>query len=644
MRYYFLILLLLIPYLLQAQLKFSTQYGNKELTFKQNTANEVQNKFRKELQGVHPRLFYNQRTIDRIKQLYAQNDPFVVMYAENAHKEADQILKEPLLDYYLDDAGLRIPSIHKFATQAPHLIFMYQMTGETKYADRCYQQLAIFCKYPDWGADRHFLDTGIGAFNFAFVYDGLYNYMTPDQRKILEEGVLKHALNIGKYQIDGGKSVWKWYLANNNWNGICNSGLIVAALAMYEENPDFLSQVIAAAMNCLPHYLVEFEPDGQSEEGLMYWSYGLMYTNLGLEAMTNTLGTTNGLADIAGLRKTGWFPFLMSGPVTSLNIGDDPLRYSRDTSFLWFARYYNDPALAKQHLELCMKNGRCQWQDIYFYDPELVTKAKTTTIPLDNAIRGIELYSIRENWDSSDAMYIAIHGGANNANHGHLDAGSFYIQALGEVFAYGNLGSDNYTYPGYFSQKTSPDYLDSINEQTEPGRWHFYRLRTEGKNCIVVNPTIRPEQKENGIAIMKSSENKKEKSCYTFDLTDCYERDLISYNRTIGMDRKRKYMVVKDLLECRDPNSSVWWFMHTKADIELQERGHIAILTMADKKMKVEIVSPLDASFQTLPATYLLKDSFPLTKNSENKGFGKLAIELEGKRSLAIEVMFTPLN
>jgi hypothetical protein len=96
--------------------------------------------------------------------------------------------------------------------------------------------------------------------------------MTPDQRKILEEGVLKHALNIGKYQIDGGKSVWKWYLANNNWNGICNSGLIVAALAMYEENPDFLSQVIAAAMNCLPHYLVEFEPDGQSEEGLMYWS------------------------------------------------------------------------------------------------------------------------------------------------------------------------------------------------------------------------------------------------------------------------------------------------------------------------------------------------------------------------------------
>ena len=110
------------------------------------------------------------------------------------------------------------------------------------------------------------------------------------------------------------------------------------------------------------------------------------------------------------------------------------------------------------------------------------------------------------------------------------------------------------------------------------------------------------------------------------------------------MYRKRKYMVVKDLLECRDPNSSVWWFMHTKADIELQERGHIAILTMADKKMKVEIVSPLDASFQTLPATYLLKDSFPLTKNSENKGFGKLAIELEGKRSLAIEVMFTPLN
>ena len=241
-------------------------------------------------------------------------------------------------------------------------------------------------------------------------------------------------------------------------------------------------------------------------------------------------------------------------------------------------------------------------------------------------------------------MYIAIHGGANNANHGHLDAGSFYIQALGEVFAYGNLGRDNYTYSGYFSQKTYPGYLDPISKQTEPGRWHFYRLRTEGKNCIVVNPTIRPEQKEDGIAILKSSESKSEKSSYTFDLTDCYERDLISYNRTIGMHRKRKYMVVKDLLECRDPNSSVWWFMHTKADIELREEGRVAILTMANKKMKVEIVSPLNASFQSLPATYLLKDSFPLTKNSENKDFGKLAIELKDIGNLTIEVIFTPLN
>lgn len=643
MKYFFFILTLLTPYVLWAQLSLPIKHGKGEMSFRQITAGTVQHDFREEMRGVHPRLFYTQSTIDRIKKLSETNDPFVQMYIRNARKNADKILQEPLLEYYLDDAKLRIPSIHKFATQAPDLIFMYQLTGNVRYADRCYRQFSVICDYPDWGADRHFLDTGIGAFSFAFVYDGLYHYMTAEQRTKLEVGVTRHALRTGKDQIEQGKGVWKWYLANNNWNGICNSGLMTAALAMYEKKPDFMAELIASAVNCLPHYLVEFEPDGQSEEGLMYWSYGMMYTGLGFESMKNMLGSTFGMAETPGLRKSGWFPFLMSGPVTSLNIGDDPLRFSRDGSFFWFAYHYNDPALAKQHLELCLKNNRCQWQDIYFYDPEFVARANVASIPLDNSIRGIDLYSIRENWESPEAMYIAMHGGANNANHGHLDAGSFYIQALGEVFAYGNLGRDDYTFPGYFSKRTLPDYQDSVSKQEEPGRWHFYRLRTEGKNCLIVDPSIRPEQKESGVAVLKVSESKREKSSYSLDLTDCYERDLQMYERTIGINRKRKQMFVHDRLECWRSDSSVWWLMHTMADITLKENGRVAILEVNGKCMKAEIEAPVGVAFQILPATYLLHDVFSLTQNSDNKGFRKLVIELSSVKTIDLKVVFSPL-
>lgn len=634
---------LLFP--VSAQLTLPVKQGTNAMTFNQIDATLIQQDFQKSVRAnVHPRLFYSASTLDNIKKLIADKDPFARMYLNIARENADAALNSPLLEYKLDAAGLRVSNIHQFATQVPYLVFMYQLTGESKYANRCYEQMALLCEYPDWGADRHFLDTGIGAFCFAFVYDGLYNYLKVDQRKLLETGVRKHALSTGFYQIAQGKGVWKWYLANNNWNGICNSGLIAAALAMYETDPEFMSQVVAASVNCLPHYLVEFEPDGQSEEGLMYWSYGLMYTILGFEAMNNVLGTTYGMAETPGLLKAGWFPFLMSGPVASINIGDDPLRNSRDASFFWFAHYHNIPALAQQHYKLCLENQRCQWQDIYFYNPVLLKQTENLEIPLDNSIKGIELYSIRENWNSPDALYIAIHGGANNANHGHLDAGSFYIQAMGEVFAYGNLGRDDYTLPGYFSKKTSPDYFDSIAEQETPGRWHFYRLRTEGKNCVIVNPTIRPEQKESGVAVLKKAFSSDKNSSYTLDLSDCYERDVKYYERTIGIDRRKRELFVGDSLQCRNATSDVWWFMHTRAQIDIQEGGRTAILTMNGKRLKAEIHSTDAAAFEVLPATYLLKDIFPSTVNTANEGFCKLAIKRTGCKMVNLKVYFSPLD
>lgn len=591
--------------------------------------------------GIHPRLLYTQKTVERITNLLKNKDPFVTKYYEYAKKSADEIMKEPLLHYGLDAAELRIPTIHQFAVQAPWLIFMYQMSGDKKYAERCYSQFEILSKYPDWGADRHFLDTGIAAFTFAFIYDGLYYYLSDNQRETLENAVEKYALDPGKYQIENCKGTWKWYVSDNNWNGICNGGLIMASLALFEKNTKKASQLITDAVNCLPNYLLKFEPDGQSEEGLMYWSYGIMYTIIALESMNNTLGTTYGLTNLSGLKKSGWFPFLMSGPAVSLNIGDDPLRYSRDISFFWFSKFYNDSLLAKQQFDLCMQNNRFNWQDIYFYNPSLIAQSENNIMYLDNHLHGIELYSIRENWKSDKAMYIAMHGGANSSNHGHLDAGSFYIQALGEVFADGNLGRDDYTFPGYFSKKTLPDYWDMVTPQQESGRWHFYRLRTEGKNCVIINPTIRPEQKETGIAKMKLKSSKiNEESIYTIDLSDCYERDVNVYERSISMNRLKKSMSVKDVIRCKENNSDIFWLMHTRADVKLKEKGHVAVLIINGKQLKAVIQKPFNAKFKVLDATYLLPGKYPFTKNSINEGFKKLVIELNGIKETEIKVDF----
>jgi hypothetical protein len=40
-----------------------------------------------------------------------------------------------------------------------------------------------------------------------------------------------------------------------------------------------------------------------------------------------------GIAETPGMRKTGYFPVFSTGPVTSVNIGDDPLKSERAKSF-----------------------------------------------------------------------------------------------------------------------------------------------------------------------------------------------------------------------------------------------------------------------------------------------------------------------
>ena len=415
----------------------------------------------------------------------------------------------------------------------------------------------------------------------------------------------------------------------------------MAALAMYEDDPQEMSEIIALAINALPKYIRSFEPDGQSEEGLMYWSYGMMYTTITLESLKNVLGTTFGLDQMPGFMKTGWFPTLVSGPVTSLNIGDDPIRNGRARSFFWFSRHYNDTALAIMQYELYKETNTMNWMDMVYYDPFLVKAVPISKIAsLENYIHGIELMSLRSGW-SSDAAYISMHGGKNFSNHGHLDAGSFYIQAMGEVWAYGNLGRDDYTYPGYFSKNTWPSYTTQDSPQTVPGRWHFYRLRAEGKNCLVFNPSTSPDQNEMGAATLSSQKKGDQKSSFTLDLTNCYERDVTSYHRTIHLNKSTSAMTIVDDFKAIKP-STVWWSMHTKAIIDIRDNGRSALLSIGNRQMLAKIESPADASFQVLDAVYLPGESFPFTKNTPNTGFKKLVIKMEKLNSGLIQVVFEP--
>lgn len=610
-----------------------------EPLFKPIDYQEVLQLYQKENAGyMKKRLFFDEEKINAIRVGLQRNDSFYMRGFSQMKEEAEKICNQPFLQYRLDDAKLRVPSIHQFAVQLPILALVYRVTGNEAFAKRAWKQLQILLDYPDWGAERHFLDAGIGSFVIAFMLDGFYDYLSNDQKGIIYTVAKEKLLMPGLNQIN--QHIW-WSTSKHNWNGICNGGLISASLLLMPFDSVFCAKVIAASVNRLPLYLRSFEPDGQSEEGLMYWGYGLMYTTLALQALQTTFQTSWNLDKFPGLLKTPYFPLLMSGPVAALNVGDDPIRSQRSQGIAWFAYHYNIPSLMKYQYSTCFQLNQFHFTDLLYIDPtKIVNTTELKHLPLAYQIKGIELAAIRSNWTDT-ALMIAIHGGSNNASHGHLDAGSFYIQAKGKIWAIGNLGRDDYTFPGYFSKETQPAYFNNTDTAPNtPGRWHFYRLRTEGKNALVFNPGFRPEQDENGEAtLLPKKDTMGNILGFDCDLKNCYSRDVSFYTRTIQLNEKYHSVEVADTFHAKQI-LPVWWSMHTAANIQLSSNGKEAILQMQEKTLHVTIQFPLDATFQVLPATYLPGRLFPLTKNSTNDAIRKLCINVKDAGVNKISVLF----
>jgi hypothetical protein len=108
--------------------------------------------------------------------------------------------------------------------------------------------------FPDWNPS-HFLDVAEMGAALAIGYDWLFDILSQDEREIIKTAILKHAL-------EPGLSVHPDRFRNktNNWNLICNGGLVISALAIADEEPEIAERIIREAINSLPNALINYAP------------------------------------------------------------------------------------------------------------------------------------------------------------------------------------------------------------------------------------------------------------------------------------------------------------------------------------------------------------------------------------------------
>lgn len=529
------------------------------------------------LQSVppHPRLHMTDAALESLKSSEG-DDATLRRIAGEIIAQADELCAAPPLEHELKGPRLLHVSrncLRRIST----LALAWRWTGKAVYGDAAVANLETVCNFPDWNPS-HFLDTAEMSHAVGLGYDWLYGYMDPETREVIRQGLIRHGLEPGIKAYTQDKP-W-WIKSEFNWNQVCNSGLLIGALAVVESDPQYAEVIVPAAVASLPAALKSYNPDGVWSEGPSYWGYATRYTAYGLAALESALGTSFGLTDMEGMARTAYFPLLTAGPTgLYLNFADSGQNSRRKPlpTLFWLAKRYELPAVAYAEHQLLLEQPASAHHLIWYVAPPADQGA---ALPLDHVFESTVPVAVsRSAWGDPEALFVGVKGGYNQVNHGHLDLGNFELDALGNRWAR-DLGSDNYNLPGYWDKK--------------PGgkRWNYYRLNSFSHNVPLIDGRGQdPMGKADFVRVGRSPEG-----AFTIvDLTSAYGAPASSLHRGVASVTGRRAVLIQDEYTLQSP-ASLTWAMTTDAEITLTS-SRSAVLVQNDKTLHVDILSPDDGQF-----------------------------------------------
>lgn len=569
----------------------------------------------------------------------ARDDAKLNEYFDYVKKCADEIIPAGFVGYVYDDEEDSIlEAARAILERVTCLGFMWRVTGEEKYALRCRQEMLDVCSFEDWH-ESHFLDTAELSFAMALGTNWLYDYLTDAEKATVAESVISKA-----FDVSGGKIVsqnwWKW--SKTNWNSVCYSGLASAAMVFYDCCPEFAADFLAEAYRNMAVNFETYTPDGVYVEGSGYWEYCTTYLTYFISTSDNFIGTDFGLSGIDGFMELGSFPLYITGATDVFNYGDNKKVSIGAPSLYWFSKKTDNPALAyyqaRSTVEEELANGKGKYElakecavGALWYDSSLTEGYTASSFPLSKHLdsdKNQELVIMRSDLFDRNATYAAIKAGYNYTNHGDLDIGTFVFDSQGVRWA-DDLGPADYGDSGYFVGICGG------------GRWRVYAKRAEGQNTLVFNPNkIYEDQYPFARASFDSFEPDDNGGKAVLDMSDAYKFvGVTKARREFELFDNRSSLRIKDSFTCAYP-SEVYWFMHTRAEIEIID-ARTAILTLEGKKLKATLSDDSVGEFSVTEAVSL-NEGIDNRLKGNWEGLKKLTVRADGITQGIIEVRLEP--
>jgi hypothetical protein len=197
---------------------------------------------------------------------------------------------------------------------------------------------------------------------------------------------------------------------------------------------------------------------------------------------------------------------------------------------------------------------------------------------------------MRTSWTKPEAIYVGIKGGSPSVNHGHMDIGSFVMDAKGERW------SMDFGMQEYESLESKGVKLWGMTQNSE--RWQVFRYNNLAHSTLTFDSEF--QRVEGYASITNHTENPTFLSAST-DMTAVYKGNATVVNRGVAIV-DQQYVMVKDEITSANKSTTVRWTMVTPAEVTVAENG-MAILTQKGKKLQLKVLEPENVTMKTWSTT-----------------------------------------
>ncbi|MDQ1332802.1 MAG: hypothetical protein QG576_837 [Bacteroidota bacterium] len=536
-----------------------------------------------EIPPAHPRILLLKGEESAVRKTLSAENKWAAVSSFILY-ECNKIVKEPPVERVL--TGRRLLSKSREALRRIfYLSYAWRMTSDAKYLERAEQEMLAVSAFSDWNPS-HFLDVAEMTMAVAIGYDWLFDKLSEESRNIIKTAIVEKGLKPSLLPANNG-----WAARTNNWNQVCNSGMTFGALAVYEDEKELATQIIERAVTSIKLPMGDYEPDGAYPEGFGYWGYGTSFHVMFITAMEKAFGDKYDLGITQGFLKTARYLENMTGPTgVPFNYSDCGTSANMDPAMFWFGNVLNDPSVL--------------WSDKY----QLLNKS----LPDDRLLPALLIWSegltineitapsekiwvgqgknpvalMRSSWADQNAIYVGLKAGSPSANHAHMDAGSFVMDANGERWAM-DFGSQDYN-----SLEQAGVDLWNMTQNSE--RWDVFRYNNLAHNTLAVNGKY---QKVSGKASITGYSDQTNMLNAVSDLTTLYDGQLKKTVRGIAIV-DNQYTMVRDEVETLASETTIRWNMVTSALVTITG-SNTAELLKNNKKMILKVVEPGSITMKT---------------------------------------------